>query len=67
MTEPSDTGARVRALSDFRATLLVEAAAGTGKTSLLAGRIALLLASGAPPASIAAITFTRLEIGRAHV
>jgi len=60
MTEPSDTAARVRALSDFGATLLVEAAAGTGKTSLLAGRIALLLASGAPPASIAAITFTRL-------
>lgn len=60
MTEPSDTAARVRALSDFDATLLVEAAAGTGKTSLLAGRIALLLASGVPPASIAAITFTRL-------
>ena len=60
MTEPSDTAARVRALSDFGATLLVEAAAGTGKTSLLAGRIALLLASGVPPASIAAITFTRL-------
>ncbi|RWH52858.1 MAG: DNA helicase UvrD [Mesorhizobium sp.] len=60
MTEPSDAPARARALSDFGSTLLVEAAAGTGKTSLLAGRIALLLASGAPPASIAAITFTRL-------
>lgn len=60
MTEPRDIAARVRALSDFGSTLLVEAAAGTGKTSLLAGRIALLLASGVPPASIAAITFTRL-------
>lgn len=60
MTESSDAAARVRALSDFGATLLVEAAAGTGKTSLLAGRIALLLANGVQPASIAAITFTRL-------
>ncbi|WP_375160789.1 UvrD-helicase domain-containing protein [Bradyrhizobium sp. RDT46] len=60
MTEPRDTAARMRALSDFGSTLLVEAAAGTGKTSLLAGRIALLLASGVPPTSIAAITFTRL-------
>lgn len=60
MTELRDAAARVRALSDFASTLLVEAAAGTGKTSLLAGRIALLLASGVPPASIAAITFTRL-------
>jgi ATP-dependent exoDNAse (exonuclease V) beta subunit len=60
MTELRDAAARVRALSEFGSTLLVEAAAGTGKTSLLAGRIALLLASGVPPASIAAITFTRL-------
>lgn len=60
MIELRDAAARVRALSDFGSTLLVEAAAGTGKTSLLAGRIALLLASGVPPASIAAITFTRL-------
>lgn len=60
MTELRDTATRVRALFDFGSTLLVEAAAGTGKTSLLAGRIALLLAIGVPPVSIAAITFTRL-------
>lgn len=60
MTEPGDAPARRRALSDFGSTMLVEAAAGTGKTSLLAGRIALLLADGVSPASIAAITFTRL-------
>src|SRR5208283_4831757 len=40
--------------------LLVEAGAGTGKTSLLAGRVALLLASGRHPRNVAAITFTEL-------
>src|SRR5208283_3495441 len=51
---------RKRALTDFSATLLVEAGAGTGKTSLLAGRVALLLASGIHPRNVAAITFTEL-------
>jgi CRISPR-associated exonuclease Cas4 len=59
MTEIRDAAHRTRALTDFASTLLVEAAAGTGKTSLLAGRIALLMASGVPPEAIAAITFTR--------
>ncbi len=53
-----DEAARRRALLDHAATLLVEAGAGTGKTSLIAGRIALLLAAGARPREIAAITFT---------
>src|ERR1700741_1850373 len=56
----SDARHRQRALSDFSATLLVEAGAGTGKTSLLAGRVALLLASGVHPHNVAAITFTEL-------
>ncbi|MDB5577511.1 MAG: UvrD/REP helicase [Bradyrhizobium sp.] len=60
MNTLSDAAARTRALTDFGSTLLVEAAAGTGKTSLLAGRIALLLASGVAPSAIAAITFTEL-------
>ncbi|WFU44986.1 UvrD-helicase domain-containing protein [Bradyrhizobium sp. CB82] len=47
----------------MQSTLLVEAAAGTGKTSLLAGRVAMLLAEGTDPASIAAITFTELAAG----
>ena len=50
MTQLADEAARVRALTDLAATLLVEAAAGTGKTSLLAGRVLCLLASGVPPA-----------------
>ncbi len=58
MTPTKDDGERARALTDLDATLLVEASAGTGKTSLLAGRVAMLLAEKRPPSSIAAITFT---------
>jgi CRISPR-associated exonuclease Cas4 len=60
MTRLSDEDARRRALTDLGSTLLVEAAAGTGKTSLMAGRLAMLLASGAEPRNIAGITFTEL-------
>lgn len=55
-----DLAERKRALTDFDTNLLVEAAAGTGKTSLMAARVALMLAGGYDPASIAAITFTEL-------
>ena len=41
-------------------TLLVEAGAGSGKTALMAGRIALMLAAGVSPSTIAAVTFTEL-------
>ncbi|WP_245318926.1 UvrD-helicase domain-containing protein [Mesorhizobium temperatum] len=47
-------------MSDFSSILLVEAAAGTGKTSLMAGRVAMMLAAGHHPGDIAAITFTEL-------
>jgi ATP-dependent exoDNAse (exonuclease V) beta subunit len=57
---PVDQNHRERAMTDFRSVLLVEAAAGTGKTSLMAGRIAMMLASGHLPNEIAAITFTEL-------
>ncbi|MBM3654411.1 MAG: ATP-dependent endonuclease, partial [Alphaproteobacteria bacterium] len=53
-----DAAARRRALLDHNSTLLVEAGAGSGKTALMAGRIALLLASGVPAREIVAITFT---------
>ena len=53
-----DAAARRRALLDHDSTLLVEAGAGSGKTALMAGRIALLLASGVPAREIVAITFT---------
>ncbi len=57
---PADDPDRVRVLTDLGSTLLVEAGAGTGKTALLAGRVAMLLASGVQPRQIAAITFTEL-------
>ena len=53
-----DLDRRKRVLTDLGTTLLVEAAAGTGKTSLIAGRVAMLLASGEHPRHVAAITFT---------
>lgn len=53
-----DAGARQRALLDYDATLLVEAGAGSGKTALMAGRVALMLAHGIQPRDIVAITFT---------
>jgi hypothetical protein len=56
----SDAVERNRVLTELDKTLLVEAAAGTGKTSLIAGRVVMLMLSGAPPRSIAAITFTEL-------
>ena len=55
---PPDAEARRRALTEHDRDMLVEASAGTGKTSVIAGRAALMLASGRPPGSIAAITYT---------
>src|SRR5262245_60880706 len=63
MMKLTDEAERVRALTDLASTLMVEAAAGTGKTSLLAGRVLCLLASGVPPREIAAITFTEFAAG----
>ena len=51
-------------MTDHASTLLVEAGAGSGKTSLMAGRVALMLAAGIPPRKIAAITFTELAAGQ---
>ncbi len=53
-----DADARRRSLLDYASTLLVEAGAGSGKTALMAGRVALMLAHGIPPRDIVAITFT---------
>ena len=53
-----DHNARFAALTDVNRSLLVEAGAGTGKTSLLAGRAAVLLSNGIEPKQVAAITFT---------
>jgi ATP-dependent exoDNAse (exonuclease V) beta subunit len=53
-----DAPARLAALTDHERTLLVEAGAGSGKTALMAGRVALLMGAGVHPKEIVAITFT---------
>lgn len=53
-----DASARLAALAGHHRSLLVEAGAGSGKTALMAGRVALLLAEGVHPKGIVAITFT---------
>ncbi|WP_306392533.1 UvrD-helicase domain-containing protein [Telluria beijingensis] len=58
-----DDAARAMALSALDRSFLVEAGAGSGKTAVMAGRVAMLLAGGAAPASIAAVTFTELAAG----
>ena len=54
----SDDAARRDAIAVHDRSYLVEAGAGSGKTAVMAGRIAMLLAGGAEPKSIAAVTFT---------
>src|SRR4051794_25294874 len=55
-----DFAQRATAILAHDRTLLVEAGAGSGKTALMAGRIALMLAAGVSPSAIAAVTFTEL-------
>ena len=54
----SDNAARRDAIAVHDRSFLVEAGAGSGKTAVMAGRIAMLLAGGVAPKSIAAVTFT---------
>lgn len=58
-----DDAARATALAVLDRSFLIEAGAGSGKTALMAGRVAMLLAGGAAPRSIAAVTFTELAAG----
>ena len=61
---PPDAPARARIKGELDTTLFVEAAAGTGKTTELVGRIAALLRSDrARIENIAAITFTERAAG----
>ncbi|MDQ6422874.1 UvrD-helicase domain-containing protein [Paenibacillus sp. LHD-117] len=54
----TDQADRERILADLETTLLVEAGAGSGKTTSLVGRLLALIASGVRVQEIAAITFT---------
>ena len=62
-----DHQARIAALTDTGRSLLVEAGAGSGKTSIIAGRVAVLLASGVHPKNVAAITFTEFAASELQI
>jgi ATP-dependent exoDNAse (exonuclease V) beta subunit len=54
-----DADVRSRIASDLKSRLIVDAAAGSGKTTLVIERvISLVSVAGLPMSSIAAITFT---------
>jgi ATP-dependent exoDNAse (exonuclease V) beta subunit len=55
-----DDVARCTAIDLHDKSILVEAGAGSGKTAVMAGRIAIMLAKGVSPRTIAAVTFTEL-------
>ena len=54
-----DELARQRILADLDSNMLIEAGAGSGKTTSLVGRMHALVMSGEPVERIAAVTFTR--------
>lgn len=66
-TELPDRAARTTALTVIDRSLLVEAGAGSGKTAILAGRVAVLFASGIAPKNIAAITFTEFAASELRI
>jgi exodeoxyribonuclease-5 len=53
-----DEAARRAALTAIDRSVLIEAGAGSGKTALMAGRVAVLFANGIDPKHVAAVTFT---------
>lgn len=55
-----DQANRIVAMTAHDRSLLIEAGAGSGKTAIMAGRIAMMLVSGIRPRNIAAVTFTEL-------
>jgi ATP-dependent exoDNAse (exonuclease V) beta subunit len=64
MTSLVDQGVRERIASDLDATLIVEAAAGTGKTTALVNRIVAIIRAGRTTLDrIVAVTFTEKAAG----
>jgi ATP-dependent helicase/nuclease subunit A len=64
MTQLADQVARDKIRTELDVTLIVEAAAGTGKTTALVGRVMSLLLSGKTTlAKIVAVTFTEKAAG----
>jgi len=61
---PPDEAVRSRIRADLDSTLLVEAAAGTGKTTCMVDRMLALVRTGAArPEAIVAVTFTKKAAG----
>jgi exodeoxyribonuclease-5 len=56
----ADDAFRRDAMAVHDRAFLVEAGAGSGKTAIMAGRVALMLSEGIAPKAIAAVTFTEL-------
>lgn len=56
---PVDQSARDRIRDDLDTNFLIEAGAGSGKTTALVGRMLSLIRAGVPVERIAAVTFTR--------
>ena len=64
IAELADAEARRQILTDFGTTLFVEAAAGTGKTTALVGKIVALICEGVSTLDrIVAVTFTEKAAG----
>jgi len=56
---PADQAVRERIRNDLETTLIIEAAAGTGKTTALVSRIVAVVASGCTELDqVVAVTFT---------
>src|SRR5690242_4425509 len=60
---PADAEAFYAAACDPRASAVVEACAGAGKTWILVSRIVRALLAGAAPGQVLAITFTKKAAG----
>ena len=63
----ADAAARERILGDLDTNLLVEAGAGSGKTTALVGRMLAHVLRGTPVGEIASWTWTRLTGSRLSV
>ena len=64
MKPPPDEAIRARVRTDFATTLVLEAGAGTGKTTVLVDRLVNLVVSGTATLDrIVAITFTEAAAG----
>src|SRR5258708_14574882 len=62
-----DGAARTTALTRLDRSFLVGGGAGSGKTSIMAGRVAVLFAQGVEPKNVAAITFTEFAASELRI